>query len=59
MYDAAMFVGISKRSLDDYYMQLRYGMLFCFDFKAHEHSRFGVLRQFNNRSRQIYYEKYN
>lgn len=30
--DAAKSIGVSKKSLDDYYYQLRLGEFYCFDF---------------------------
>lgn len=35
-----------KKSLDDYYYQLRLGEKYGFDFKVHRYDRFGVLRTF-------------
>ena len=39
-------VGISKKSLDDYYYQLKLGEKFGFDFRGHLLDRIGVLRTF-------------
>ena len=33
--DSAMLVGISKKSLDDYLLQLRFGRMYGFDFLKH------------------------
>jgi len=44
--DAAKKVGISKKSLDDYLLQLRYGKKYGFDFNAHKADKIGVLRAF-------------
>ena len=32
--DAAKSIGISKKTLDDYYYQLRLGEFYCFDFAS-------------------------
>jgi hypothetical protein len=44
--DAARKVGISKKSLDDYLLQLRYGKKYQFDFNEHKEAKIGVLRAF-------------
>ena len=44
--DAAKKVGISKKSLDDYLLQLRYGKKYNFDFNSHKEDKIGVLRAF-------------
>lgn len=44
--DAAKKVGISKKSLDDYLLQLRFGKKYKFDFTQHKKSKVGVLRAF-------------
>jgi hypothetical protein len=44
--DAAKKVGISKKSLDDYLLQLRYGKKYGFDFNEHKEAKIGVLRAF-------------
>lgn len=44
--EAAQKVGVSKKSLDDYLLQLRFGKKFKFDFEAHKDSKVGVLRMF-------------
>lgn len=46
LQDAAKAVGISKKSLDDYYYQLRLGEFYKFDFGAHLQEKVGVLRTF-------------
>jgi hypothetical protein len=52
--DAASKVGVSKKSLDDYLLQLRFGKKFGFDFQAHKDDKVGVLRTFvkNQKSKQ-------
>lgn len=44
--DAAQKVGVSKKSLDDYLLQLRFGKKYGFDFQAHKDDKVGVLRTF-------------
>lgn len=44
--DAAKKVGVSKKSLDDYLLQIRLGKRYGFDFEKHKHDRVGVLRKF-------------
>lgn len=44
--DAAAKVGVSKKSLDDYLLQLRFGKKFGFDFENNKESKVGVLRMF-------------
>lgn len=39
-------LGISKKSLDDYYYQLRLGEKYDFDFTSHLNEKVGVLRTF-------------
>ena len=42
--DAAQKVGVSKKSLDDYLLQLRFGKKFGFDFQKHKDDKVGILR---------------
>jgi hypothetical protein len=44
--DAAKLVGISKKSLDDYLLQLRFGRMYGFDFLKNQSQNIGVLRKF-------------
>ena len=44
--DAAVKVKISKKSLDDYLMQLRSAKKFDFDFDSHKSEKVGVIRKF-------------
>lgn len=44
--EAAMQVGISKKSLDDYLLQLRFGRRFGFNFQEHKDEKVGVLRAY-------------
>lgn len=46
LQEAAKFVGVSKKSLDDYYYQLRIGEKHDFDFAAHFEDKIGALRAF-------------
>ena len=43
---AASKVGHSKKSLDDYLLQIRFGKKYNFDFKKHNKDKVGVLRAF-------------
>ena len=54
MQDSANKVQVSKKSLDDYLLQLRFGRKFGFDFVKHKDSKVGVLRSFvKNKKREI------
>ena len=44
--DAANAIGISKKSLDDYLLQLRFGRKYGFDFNNNQFEKVGVLRLF-------------
>ena len=46
MEDSAKLVGISKKSLDDYLLQLRFGRMYNFNFLKHAHENIGMLRRF-------------
>jgi hypothetical protein len=46
LQEAAKMVGLPKKSLDDYYYQLRLGEKYDFDFRAHLFDRIGVLRTY-------------
>lgn len=50
--DAAKVVGISKKSLDDYLIQLRIGKSNGFDFNGHKNDKVGVLRDFVRKKRE-------
>lgn len=39
-------MGVSKKSLDDYLLQLRFGKKYNFDFQKHKDDKVGVLRSF-------------
>lgn len=44
--DAAKLVGIAKKTLDDYLLQLRAGKKYGFDFQKHKDEKVGTLRSF-------------
>ena len=50
--DAAKKVEISKKSLDDYLLQVRYGKKYGFDFNQHKGDKIGVLRAFVKQKKQ-------
>lgn len=52
---AAKIINISKKSLDDYLLQLRLGRKYGFDFNKNRNSRVGVLRVFvkNHRNNEV------
>jgi len=43
---SAAILGLSKKSLDDYLLQIRCGAKLGFDFEFHKYSKVGVLRSF-------------
>ena len=46
LQEAAQIIGISKKSLDDYYLQLRMGEFYNFNFLKNLDEKIGVLRGF-------------
>lgn len=44
--ESAKLVGLPKKSLDDYYYQLRMGQKYGFDYHGHMMERIGALRSF-------------
>ena len=44
--EAAQRVNISKKSLDDYLFQIRFGNKYHFNFNEHYNDKVGVLRDF-------------
>jgi hypothetical protein len=50
--DAAKQVGISRKSLDDYLLQLKYGKKYGFDFTEHKDAKVGILRAFVNKNKR-------
>lgn len=53
----AEIIGVAKKSLDDYLLQLRLGCKYGFDFKLHSSSKIGVLRTFNRTMKKNHKEK--
>jgi len=51
--EAAAQVGISKKSLDDYLLQLRFGKKFGFNFQEHKDDKVGVLRAYVKKYKSI------
>ena len=51
---AAAKAGISKKSLDDYLIQLRIGKFFNFNFNEHKNDKVGILRSFVKKHKQQY-----
>ena len=49
--DAAKMIGISKKSLDDYLLQLRLGRKYGFDFNSNKAEKVGILRSFVKKHR--------
>lgn len=43
---AAEMVGISRKTLDDYNLQLKRAEVYKFDFEKHKHDKMGILRKF-------------
>ena len=54
---AAAKAGISKKSLDDYLIQLRIGKFFNFNFTEHKNDKVGVLRAFVKKHKAEYEQK--
>ena len=50
--EAAKNIGISKKSLDDYFLQLRNGHLNGFNFNEHKNDKIGILRSFNKQKQK-------
>eukprot|EP00826_Nyctotherus_ovalis_P040706 TRINITY_DN4034_c0_g1_i6.p1 TRINITY_DN4034_c0_g1~~TRINITY_DN4034_c0_g1_i6.p1 ORF type:complete len:168 (-),score=37.40 TRINITY_DN4034_c0_g1_i6:126-629(-) len=50
--EAALKVGIPKKSLDDYFLQLRLGKVYGFNFNEHKDENVGVLRAFIKNKRR-------
>ena len=51
--EAARQVAISKKSLDDYLLQLRNGRKYGFNFNEHKDDKIGILRAFNRKHKSI------
>jgi len=52
LHEAAAKVGISKKSLDDYLLQIRFGAKLGFDFHKNKDAKVGVLRSFVKKKRK-------
>ena len=59
LQDAAEKVDISKKSLDEYLNQIRFGKLLGFDFNKHRNDKVGVLRGFLKTQMSNMEEKFN
>lgn len=51
--EAAIAVGVAKKSLDDYLLMIRFGKKFGFNFEAHRDERVGVLRSYVKAHKEI------
>jgi len=51
--EAALQVSISKKSLDDYLLQLRFGRKFGFNFEEHKNDKVGLLRAYVKKYKTI------
>jgi hypothetical protein len=54
--EAAQAVGMSKKSLDDYMLQIRCARKFHFNFNEHKDDKIGILRAFNKKYK-VFLEK--
>lgn len=52
--EAAVKVGMSKKSLDDYLIQIRNARRFGFNFNEHKNEKIGVLRDFNKKNKHLF-----
>lgn len=50
--EAAKSVGISKKSLDDYFLQLKNGKINGFNFNEHKNDKIGILRNWNKHHKE-------
>ena len=55
--EAAKKVGISKKSLDDYFLQLKNGKQNGFNFNEHKDDKIGILRNWNKHHRESAQER--
>lgn len=46
-------MGISKKSLDDYLLQIRFGRRYGFNFNEHKNDKVGVLRDYVRKNKKI------
>ena len=51
--EASLYIGISKKSLDDYLLQLRFGRRHGFNFQVHNTERVGLLRSYVKRTKLL------
>jgi hypothetical protein len=51
--EAAKQVDISKKSLDDYLLQLRFGRKFGFNFEEHKNDKVGLLRAYVKKFKKL------
>ena len=51
--DAAKKVWISKKSLDDYFLQLKNGKANGFNFNEHKNDKIGILRNWNKHHKDL------
>ena len=51
--EASTKVGISKKSLDDYLLQLRFGRKFGFNFQEHKDDKVGLLRAYVKKFKRL------
>ena len=51
--EAAQKVNISKKSLDDYLLQIRFGFRYKFNFNEHKNDKVGILRAFVKRHKPV------
>ena len=56
--EAAVKIGISKKSLDDYLIQLRIGKMYGFNFNEHKNDKVGILRAFVKKNKPNVNNKY-
>lgn len=50
--EGADIIGVAKKSLDDYLLQLRLGRKYGFDFNKYGNSKIGILRTFNKKMKR-------
>ena len=46
-------MGISKKSLDDYLFQIRFGNRYAFNFNEHYNEKVGILRDFVRQQKKV------
>jgi len=51
--EAAKIVKISRKSLDDYLLQLRMGKRYGYDYKNNKNAQIGSLRRFNRKTKAV------